>query len=324
MNKIVGIGNALVDVLVRLEDEKLLSELHLPKGGMQLIGEEGTKAVERKLMGRTTQKSTGGSAGNAVLALANLGAQPGFVGKVADDEMGRFFVDNCKATGIDARLIKGNGHSGVANTFITPDGERTFATALGVASTMAAEDIRSELFLGYQLIHVEGYLVQNHDLMDAICQTAKQMGMKVSLDLASYNVVSADLAYMRSLVQNYVDIVFANEEESAAFTSGKEPAEALEEIASMCEIAVVKLGSKGSSAMRGSEKAVVGAQKVDVVDTTAAGDFFAGGFLYALTQGRSLEDCLRTGALLSEHVIQVVGTRLSEEAWKGIRLEIEK
>ncbi len=319
MEKIIGIGNALVDILVRLEDETILEQLQLPKGSMTLIDEARQQKLRVWMEGLKMEQATGGSAGNAMLALAHLGGKAGFVGKVGRDALGKFYADNCKAAGIDARLLQCDLPTGVANTFISPDGERTFGTCLGAAATMQASDITPELFEGVSMAHIEGYLVQNHDLMEAICQTAMDMSVLLSLDLASYNVVAADLPFFRHLVQDYIDIVFANEEEAAAFTGQKDPLEALREIAALKCLAVVKLGSKGSSARLGEEEVVIGARHVPVVDTTAAGDFFAGGFLYALNQGASLKDCLSCGALLSEHIIGVVGTRLPEEEWKEIK-----
>jgi len=321
MEKIIGIGNALVDVLVRLEDDQALQELGLPKGGMRLIDDNQQRELARHIQTYNPVRSTGGSAGNAILALANLGAAPGFIGRVGDDEMGRFFCDNCREVGIDARLIMGQGNSGVANTFITPDAERTFATYLGVAGELSAADIRPELFSGYQILHIEGYLVQNHELIETVCRIAKQQGLRISIDLASYNVVQENLSFFRQLVSKYIDIVFANEEESAAFTNGKKPEEALKEIALMADVAVVKLGKRGSSAMRNGERFTAPGRSVGVVDTTAAGDFFAGGFLYALSHGASLDRCLQMGTLLAGNIIQVVGTRLPESTWKEIRKE---
>ena len=321
MDRIIGIGNALVDVLVRLDSDSQLSDLGLPKGGMQLIDDETQKQLSTRMKELAPTRATGGSAGNAMLALANLGAHSGFIGCVSDDETGCFFRDNCQATGIDARLITRQGLSGVANTFITPDAERTFATHLGVAAQMSADDITPQLFEGYQIIHIEGYLVQNHDLIRKICRTAKQLGLQTSIDLASYNVVTDNLELLRNLVTEYIDIVFANEEESAAFTEGKAPEEALHEITSMARVAVVKLGKRGASAMQDGIESFVPGQRVDVVDTTAAGDFFAGGFLYAYSHGASLENCLHMGTLLSQNIIQVIGTRLSDSVWEEIRQE---
>ena len=322
MEKIVGIGNALVDILVRLKEDTLLEQMQLPKGGMTLIDEAQQRELRTCMQGLQGEQSTGGSAGNTILALASLGASVGFVGKTGRDALGRFYAESQKAAGIDARLLQCDLPTGVANTFISPDGERTFGTCLGAAATLQASDITPALFEGVGLAHIEGYLVQNHDLMEAICQTAMEMSVQLSLDLASYNVVAADLPFFRHLVQDYIDIVFANEEEAAAFTGQKDPLEALRQIAALKCLAVVKLGSKGASARLGREEVVVGAHKVSVVDTTAAGDFFAGGFLYALTRGESLKECLSCGALLSEHIIGVVGTKLPKEEWKSLTLTL--
>ena len=319
MEKIIGIGNALVDILVRLEEDALLEQMQLPKGGMTLIDDARQKMLRTHMEDLNGEQATGGSAGNAMLALARLGCKAGFVGKVGRDDLGKFYADSFKAAGIDAHLLQCDLPTGVANTFISPDGERTFGTCLGAAATLQASDITPALFEGVSMAHIEGYLVQNHDLMEAICQTALEQSVQLSLDLASYNVVAADLPFFRHLVQDYIDIVFANEEEAATFTGKEEPLEALREIAAFKCLAVVKLGSKGSSARLGREEVVIGAHKVPVVDTTAAGDFFAGGFLYALNRGASLKDCLSCGALLSEHIIGVVGTRLPDDEWEKIK-----
>ena len=151
----------------------------------------------------------------------------------------------------------------------------------------------------------------------------------LSIDLASYNVIQNDLSFFRHLVKDYIDIVFANEEECTAFTGKTDPKEGLKYIALLCTLAIVKLGGKGATAMWGAssnqygEEAFVPAEKVNVVDTTAAGDFFAAGFLYAFSKGASLEQCLQTGVLLSSNVIQVIGTRLEEETWEKIRSSIK-
>lgn len=319
MEKIIGFGNALVDVLVRLKDDTILEQMQLPKGSMTLIDVVLGEKLRACMEGLPVEQATGGSAGNAMLALARLGGKAGFVGKVGRDDLGKFYADNCKAVGMDARLLECGLPTGVANTFISPDGERTFGTFLGAAATLQASDIVPELFEGVSMAHIEGYLVQNHELMEAICQTAMEQSVQLSLDLASYNVVAADLPFFRHLVQDYIDIVFANEEEAAAFTGCQDSMEALREIAALKCLAVVKLGGKGSCARLGREEVVVKANKVPVVDTTAAGDFFAGGFLYALDKGESLKDCLNLGTLLAGHIIGVVGTRLPEETWRDLK-----
>lgn len=325
MRKIIGIGNALVDVLVRLDDDKRLAELGLPKGSMQLIGEDTFASLRRKLREVHTQTANGGSCSNTMMALARLGAETGFVGKVGDDAYGHLFAGNAMAAGVKAGLAVCDRHTGVASTFISPDGERTFATYLGAAACLGPEDVTTETWRGYDMLYVEGYLVQNHALMESVLRTAKESGLEVCIDLASYNVVAADLPFFRRMVNDYVDIVFANEEESAAFTGGKSPEDALCEMAEACGMAVVKLGRRGAVVRRGNERAGEGALDVPhVVDTTGAGDFFAAGFLYGYVHNCSLSCCLRLGTLLGAAVIRQVGTSLPEKQWDEIRLNVSR
>lgn len=323
MDKIIGMGNALVDVLATLDNDSTLQEMELPKGSMQLIDEDKLAQINRKFETMKTHRATGGSAGNTILALANLGVAPGFIGKVGRDEFGDFFRSNCAEHGIEARLLECELPSGIASTFISPDGERTFGTYLGAASTLRAADLSQEMFKGYSYLYIEGYLVQDHEMIQRAMELGKQAGMQVCLDLASYNIVEGDLEFITSLVDRYVDIVFSNEEEARAFT-GKEPEEALDIIAGQCGIAVVKLGSKGAMIKRGNEICHIGVVKADrVMDTTGAGDFFAAGVLYGLTSGVSLQKSGEIGALLAAHVIQVIGTTLSNEKWNEIKLNID-
>lgn len=324
MKRIIGIGNALVDALATLQDDELLSVFGLPKGSMTLIGDEEQQRIQERFAMLDVQRATGGSAGNTMLALANLDAHPGFIGTVGSDDTGRFFADNCIAKGIEPYLAELPKQSGIAYTFISPGGQRTFATYLGAAAMMEPSVLKREMFEGYDYLYVEGYLVQNHALILSAVEMAKEVGLKVCLDLASYNIVEADKEFFTLLVRDYVDIVFANEEEARAFT-GATPEEALTILHELCEVAVVKLGAKGASLMRGDEKVFVEAMPVEkVVDTTAAGDFYAAGVMYGITQGYSLQQCAEIGTLLSGHVIQTVGTKLSADTWETIKSEIAR
>lgn len=324
MKRIIGIGNALVDALATLQDDGLLNVFGLPKGSMTLIGDEEQRRIQERFAALDVQRATGGSAGNTMLALANLGMNPGFIGAVGEDETGRFFEDNCVENGIVPSLACMPRQSGIAYTFISPGGERTFATYLGAAAMMDASCVTAELLRGYDYLYVEGYLVQNHELILRAVELAKEEGLKVCLDLASYNIVEADRDFFHMLVEGYVDIVFANEEEAKAF-SGCAPDGALEHLQGMCDVAVVKLGAKGSSVMRDGCKVMVEAWPVDkVVDTTAAGDFYAAGVMYGLMLDYDLEHCAAIGSLLAGQVIQTVGTRLGTEKWNEIKLNIER
>lgn len=323
MDKIIGMGNALVDVLVRIDDDSLLEKLHLPKGSMQLIQEDTLSEIRKYTSGMKIHRSTGGSAGNTVCALAALGANPGFIGKVGQDETGAFFGDTLRQRGVNALLATCDLPSGIASTFISTDGERTFGTYLGAAATLRAEDLSRKMFAGYNYLYIEGYLLQDHDLMLRAVQLAKEEGLQVCLDMASYNVVEAERDFFDQLIVKYVDIVFANESEALAYT-GKTPHEALEEIASKCSIAVVKTGKEGSLVKKGTEVIQLLSFPVDnVLDTTGAGDFYAAGFMYGLTCGYSLEKCVQISTILATAVIQEVGTTLPAKKWDEIKLNIE-
>ena len=323
MDKIIGMGNALVDVLVRIDDDSLLEKLHLPKGSMQLIQEDTLSEIRKYTSGMKIHRSTGGSAGNTVCALAALGANPGFIGKVGQDETGTFFGDTLRQRGVNALLATCDLPSGIASTFISTDGERTFGTYLGAAATLRAEDLSRKMFAGYNYLYIEGYLLQDHDLMLRAVQLAKEEGLQVCLDMASYNVVEAERDFFDQLIVKYVDIVFANESEALAYT-GKAPHEALEEIASKCSIAVVKTGKQGSLVKKGTEVIQLLSCPVDnVLDTTGAGDFYAAGFMYGLTCGYSLEKCVQISTILATAVIQEVGTTLPAKKWDEIKLNIE-
>ncbi len=317
-------GNALVDVLATLNDDRILQEMGLPKGSMQLIDDAKLQQINDFFEQIKTHQATGGSAGNTILGLACLGASTGFIGKVGKDTYGDFFRVNLAKNGIEDKLLtSANLPSGVASTFISPEGERTFGTYLGAAATLKAEDLTPDMFRGYAYLYIEGYLVQDHDMILRAITLAKEAGLQVCLDMASYNIVEGDRDFFALLLERYIDIVFANEEEARAFTGTSQPEEALDILGRNCHIAVVKVGSDGSYVRRGAETVKVNAIRVDkVVDTTGAGDYFAAGFLYGITCGYTLKQCARIGSLLAGNVIQVVGTTLSAECWAEIKLNI--
>jgi sugar/nucleoside kinase (ribokinase family) len=263
-------------------------------------------------------KASGGSAANTIHGLAELDIKTGFIGKVGDDMLGKFFKEDLKRAGIEPILFYGRSGTGVAVTLISPDSERTFAVYLGAAMEQSPEDISSELFQAYEYFHIEGYLVQNHELIETALKIAKKKNIKISLDLASYNVVEENIEFLKLIIPDYVDIIFANEEEAKAFT-GKGPQEALAELAEITEIAVVKTGEKGSFIKRGEEFYMIGIIDVDSVDTTGAGDLYAAGFLYGLIRKLSLRESGDLGALLSGKVIENIGGKINRDIWDEIK-----
>lgn len=318
MKKILGMGNALTDVLVQLDNETHLEKLGLPKGSMQLVDSDKNTAVQEYIRNMSKQMIAGGSASNTMRGIACLGGYSTFVGMVGNDEVGKVFEQELKDTGVSTNLFFSNTPSGTATAFISPDGERTFATHLGAAIGMTAELLTPELFKGYDIFHIEGYLVQNHDLIRKAVHIAKYEGLKVSLDLASYNVVEENLEFLQTLVRDYVDILFANEEEALAFT-GKQPEEALDIISKMVEYAIVKVGKKGSLIKYKGNVVAEGITDNKRVDTTGAGDFYAAGFLYALASGMTVEKAAHYGKILSGNIIEVVGVKLTDQQWNNIK-----
>ncbi|MCL1937710.1 MAG: adenosine kinase [Candidatus Azobacteroides sp.] len=317
--KILGIGNALVDVLVKLPDEKLLSELDIAKGSMNLIDAEKREMIFEKIKNFTITQTTGGSVSNTTLALKQLGEPVGFMGKAGNDLYGDFYLKEMTQREIELHLIQEEALSGTAIALIAPDGERTFCTYLGAAADMRKTDLHPSILEQYTHFYIEGYLVQNHELIETALEMAKSLGMTTIFDLASYNVVASDKEFIQSLVDRYVDILFANEEEAKALT-GKSSDQALLEIAKKTPMVVMKGGAKGSWVKQ--KDLFIHApvyKEIHPLDTTAAGDYYAAGFFYGMINQANAEKCAQLGTLLSYHIIQVIGTKLPEETWNEIR-----
>jgi len=321
MKKILGMGNALVDIMVSLEGDGILEILNLPKGSMQLVDKERSTEVLAALKDYTKNQAAGGSAANTIHGLAMLGAPTGYIGVVGEDELGGFFVRDLIKAGVDPVMIHSIQETGRAVALVTPDSERTFATFLGAANELSAENLRKEMFNGYGYFHIEGYLVQNHELIKKAMTLAKENGLIISLDLASYNVVESNLEFLQVITREYVDIIFANEEEAKSFT-GLDPMRALIELAKTAEIAIVKTGSKGSLIKHNNEIAEIGTIPVNPVDTTGAGDLYASGFLYGHANGLPLRRCGELGAFLAGNVIEFMGAKMPGERWKKIKEQV--
>ena len=321
MKKILGIGSALVDILTQIPNDQILKELNLPKGGMTYVDAKTSVEIGEKIAHIGSQMASGGSAANTMSGLARLGIEAGFLSKIGTDEVGAFFKKQMVETNVKPQLLTSTTPSGRVIAMVTPDGERTFATCLGAAAEMRADDIRAELFDGWDIFYVEGYLVANPSMLRKAIETAKDKGMTIAIDMASYNVVEESREFMLDLINNYVDIVFANEKEAFALT-GMEPEAALHFIAERCQIAVVKVGAKGAFVQRGDEVVTIPPLEADVVDTTGAGDMWAAGFLAGLVKGENLEKCGMMGAIVAKNIIEVVGAKMNDQRWNDIHKAI--
>lgn len=325
IKRVIGIGNALTDMLVNLSNDAVLTEYQLAKGSMSLVDSQLQTAVSKSVAGCPYSLSLGGSAGNTIRAMARLGCDVAFIGKVGEDNTGEFYEQALRNIGVEPYMLRSEERSGKCVALVSPDGERTFVTHLGAAADLHAEDIDGAIFDDYDCLYVEGYLVQDHDLIRSTVEKATHHGLKVAIDLASFNVVEENRDFLRDIVEKYVDILFANEDEARAFTGEQEPLNALNAISRMCELAVVKIGMKGALIKRGDEVVHVGIMAAAKrVDTTGAGDFYAAGFMAGLCEGLSLRQCGTIGAITAGKVIEVVGTTFGEDAWREIFSLVER
>ena len=325
MKSILGIGNALTDILAKLPDDSLLERYHLPKGSMQHVDRETGNNIWAALKPLGVHYVAGGSAANTITCAAIFGMRTGFIGKVGDDELGHLFQSDEEQYGVKCTLLQGSKPSGRSMVFVTGENsERTFAVYLGAALELVPEDLKPEYFEGYDYFHIEGYLVQNQDLIRRAVVMAKQAGCRISLDLASYNVVESNNAFLHDIVEKYVDVVFANETEARSFTKIDDPRKALDAISELCEIAVVKIGKAGSWVKSGEEVHFIEARRAAAVDATGAGDTYAAGFIYAHSLGMPLKVCGEVGSIIAAKVVEVIGTKIDIPRWKSAKEEIRK
>ena len=315
--RIVGVGSALVDVLLH-EDDLFVSRLAGAKGGMTLVEPD----FIRDALARANSQSMlvpGGSACNTRVGVGHLGGDCRLVGKLGDDELGEFFRKGLQAANVEPCLATSETSTGQVLSIVTPDAERTMFTYLGASEEMTPDEITSGLFEGASIVHVEGYLLFNHDLIKAVMERAAAAGARISLDLASFTVVEASQEYLGELVEEYVDILLANEDEARAFTGLSDESQALQALSQRSEYAVLKIGKRGSLVAHDSEVISVAPEgDGSAVDTTGAGDLWASGFLYGLVHGFSLAACGALGSACGYEVCQVSGASIPDDGWERI------
>lgn len=320
--KILGIGNALVDVLSKLDSDETLVKIGIQKGAMDMISREQMYVIRKYQANTETTQAPGGANCNTMRAIALLGGQSGFIGKVGDDSLGQFYEEALLKAGVASYLIKTEGPSGACTVFISPDGERTMGTFLGPAPTISPDEITEDVLRNYDCIHIEGYLIVNEELVRETMKKAKRLGLKVALDLANYNIVNAYKGLLEEVIPQYVDILFANASEAEAFT-GLPAQEAVKALEKQVDVALVTLGKEGSLIGSHGQFYHVDAEGGKPVDTTGAGDNFAAGFLYGQSVGASLVQSAQIGSMLSGYVIDVVGPQVPADKWEQIKLKVK-
>ena len=315
---IVGVGSALVDILIH-EDDSFIEKTGAVKGGMTLVDNAWIERTLAKGSGTATIVA-GGSACNTIVGVGRLGGKACFVGKCGTDHWGRQYENDLVKQNVDPALLRSDSPTGRVLSVITPDAQRTMFTYLGASAETRPEEITARSFADAAVVHVEGYLLFNPDLIQAALDAAKEAGALISMDLASFTVVEQSLVLLEKLVANYVDILIANADEACAFSGQSDEELALSALAGKANIAVLKVGHRGSHISHAGE--TIHIQSLGdgtALDTTGAGDLWAAGFLFGLVNGYPLEKCGQLGSACGYEVCQVIGANIPDEGWNRIK-----
>lgn len=309
---VVGIGNAMVDVLAKV-GEGFLTERHLHKGGMTLLDAATAGKIYADII--PEREVSGGSAANTVAGMASLGSDCAFIGKVHDDELGQNFRRDIGAAGIDfftPALLEGPA-TGRSIVLVTPDAERSMFTYLGAAKRLTAADIDENIIKASKYTFLEGYLWEEENSKQAAlkaCELAHKHNRKVVLSLSDKTCTKNHREELLEVVKEQVDILFANEHEIKALFASDDFMGILDMVKPLVEIAAITRNAQGSVIVNGRVKIFVEAEKVEaVVDSTGAGDLYAAGFLYGMIKERSLGTCAMIGSIAASEIISHYGAR---------------
>ena len=309
---VVGIGNAIVDVLVQTEDSFLQAH-SLQKGGMALIDEAQAEVLYQA--SGPGQETSGGSVANTMVGIAQLGGRTGFIGRVRNDQLGKIFSHDIRAVG--ARFETPAATSGATTArcliYVTPDAERTMCTFLGASTQLEPEDLDLSMVKQTKVLYLEGYLWDSPAAKRAFiagAEACRAAGGQVALSLSDGFCVDRHRDSFLELVNGHVDVLFANEAEIKSLYETANVDIALEKVRGCCEVTAITRSSEGSVVLSGDQRWDIGIFSLgDLVDTTGAGDLYAGGFLHAYTQGESLERCGELGALCAGKIVTQLGAR---------------
>ncbi len=310
--EVVGIGNAIVDVISR-EQDAFLDAHGLPKGGMQLIDAE-RAVLLYEAMGPGTEMS-GGSAANTMAGFASLGGKGGYIGKIADDQLGSVFAHDLRATGVayDTAPLTGGLPTARCLIAVTPDAQRTMSTFLGATGSLTEADVNEDWVAGAAVTYLEGYLFDPPEAKAAFVHAAEiahKHRRSVALTLSDTFCVERHRDAFQHLVKNHIDILFANEAEICALYETPDFDAAVAAVGDYCETVCLTRSEKGSVILHDGESITVAAEPVDeVVDTTGAGDLYAAGYLFGHVRGHEPASAARIGSIAAAEVISHIGAR---------------
>ena len=308
--KILGIGNAIVDVICKVDDSFIIKN-NLTKGTMKLLFDE--NEFKKLLIDLKIEKTiSGGSVANTIVGMSQLGDKTGFIGKVSDDEFGNKYEEGLKVENVKYFYSKKKEilPTGTCLILITPDSERTMCTFLGTAGKINENDINSEAIRNSKIIFLEGYLWDEGEPRMAF-DKAISIANKVAMSLSDQFCVERHKSHFLDLVKNRLDITFANEQEITSLIEAKNFDEVINFSKQLNKLIVITRGEKGAVAINGKEAVKCDAQKnLKIVDLTGAGDLFAAGFLHSYLNNLPIKECLMKGTEMSSKVIQQIGARL--------------
>ncbi len=312
---IAGLGNALMDVLATVDSDTIIEDFGLKKGLMHLVDEARWQSIYQAVRDQSPQMAPGGSCANTIATAALLGAETTFCGQVGEDVFGREYAQGLlERCGRHHLHVLEGAPTGKCLSLITPDAERTMATTLGCAIELEPEYFFYDALASSRWFHLTGYLFTGGRMGDTArtgLEHAKKHGVNVSLDVADAWVIDTLHGRIWELIENFADVVFTNEEEARALCGGP-PEEAAARLAQSCRIAVVKLGPRGALIRSGDTTLFIDPHPpAQVVDTTGAGDAFAGGFLFGLSRGLPLQRCGELAARIASKVVSQHGAVLS-------------
>tara|TARA_Y100001970_G_scaffold83486_1_gene105566 strand:+ start:140 stop:1069 length:930 start_codon:yes stop_codon:yes gene_type:complete len=308
--KILGIGNAIVDVICKVDDN-FISQNHLTKSTMKLFFDE--KEFKKLLVNLRIEKTvSGGSVANSMVGMSQLGSKVGFIGKVSDDEFGSKYEDGLKKENVKYFYSKKKEElpTGTCLILVTPDSERTMCTFLGTAGKINENDVDANIVKQSELIFLEGYLWDEGEPKKAF-EKAINNSNKVAMSLSDQFCVDRHKPNFLDLVKNKLDITFANEQEITSLINAEKFEDVVNFSNQLGKLIVITRGEKGAVAIRGNEIVECGVQKnLKIVDLTGAGDLFAAGFLHSYVNKLSIKECLEKATEMSSRVIQQIGARL--------------
>jgi sugar/nucleoside kinase (ribokinase family) len=307
---VVGLGNALMDALVLLDDDLLLEKEALNKGIMHPVDHARWMEVYKQFSPEKISLQTGGSCANTIAKLGLMGAKVSYCGHVGNDEFGTIYTEQLQDACGHSALSFGTGATGKCLSLISPDAERTMLTDLG--ASVELPDIKHFIpqIQAADIFYSTGYLLLGDPMksrLDEAIQAARSAKVPFAFDVADPFVVHATKKDMTQLIQDYADIIFLNEEEAKAMTGKESATDAINELKDICKTVVLKLGSKGSVVFSNGERITAGVHRVNAIDTTGAGDSFAAGFLYGWIHGWNLERSMRLASRIAAETVSQLG-----------------